>query len=267
MLPDLLDSFLRPASYRRFAVEKAARTARYVAFLSLIYAGGIGISVKLHLAPMFAETFAWLQTSMPTLKFAPGGVTSSATGPLRLEHPKYKEISVMIDTARKDAVTARQMTDAKVMAYLTGTALYLKRDSESGAPELETIDLTKSSAEQAVTVDASSYKDLEKAFNRIFYPLLMLLFFLMFSFALAFVGLVYAVIGMIFAALSGGSLEFAPLFRLGVHAQTAGSLLYALPLSVPFYPALSIAASLTFLWLGVRACVKAAPAEPPRPAA
>ena len=47
MLPDLLDSLVRPGSYRRFSAEKAARTASYIAFLSLIFMGGVGISVKL----------------------------------------------------------------------------------------------------------------------------------------------------------------------------------------------------------------------------
>jgi hypothetical protein len=228
--------------------------------------GGVGISVKLRLAPMFTETFAWLETSMPTLQFAAGGVTSATPGPLRLEHPKYKEVSVIIDTARKDAVTPQQMTDAKVMAYMTGNALYLKRDQNQGG-QLETIDMTKSAPDHAVTVDASTYKEIERAFDWVFYPLLLLFFFLSFAVALAVAGLVYAVIGMIFASLAGGSLEFAPLFRLGVHAQTAGSLLYALdtilPWSVPFYVYVSIALSLTFLWLGVGACVKAATAEPP----
>jgi hypothetical protein len=175
------------------------------------------------------------------------------------------------------------MLDAKVMAYLTGNALYLTADEPPAAdapggggpgkpeplPQLKRIDLTESA--QPVTVDASTYKEIERAFDWVFYPLLMLAFFTAFAIALAFSALVYAVIGMIFAALAKGSLEFAPLFRLGIHAQTAGSLLYALnailPRSIPFYTAVSVALSLTFLWLGVRAAVKAAPAEPTAPAA
>src|SRR3954466_1167105 len=122
MIPDLLDSIVRPAAYRRFASEKGARTVRYAAFLSLIFVGALGISVKIRLAPLFAETFAWLQTSMPSLKFTAGGVTSSVPAPLRVEHPKMREVAVMIDTGRKDPVTAEQMKQAKVIAYLTGNA-------------------------------------------------------------------------------------------------------------------------------------------------
>ena len=267
MLPDLLDSIVRPAAYRRFSAEKAASTAAYAAFLSLIFVGGLGIAVKLRLAPMFTETFAWLETSMPPLKFAAGGVTSPTPGPVRLEHPRTKEIAMIIDTARKDPVTVAQMNDAKVIAYLTGNALYVDR----GQNKLETIDLTKSALERSVTVDAVTYKEMERAFNWIFYPALMLFFFLTFAIALAFSGLVYALVGLILASLAGGSLEYVALFRIAIHAQTAGSLLYALdatlPRTIPYFQAVSAALSLTFLWLGVSAAVKAAPLEPPAPAA
>ena len=268
MIPDLLDALVRPASYRRFAAEKSARTASYAAFLALIFIGGLGIAVKLRLAPLFTETFVWLETSMPTLKFATGGVTSATPGPLRLEHPRTKEVAVVIDTARKDPVTSQMMNDAKVIAYLTNNALYLDR----GQNHLETIDLTKSAPEREVTVDATMYKEMERAFDWVFYPALMLFFFLAFALALALSGLAYALVGMIFASLAGGSLEFAALFKIALHAQTAGSLLYALdatlPTTIPFFQVVSVGLSLTFLWLGVKAVVKAGPpAEPPVPAA
>ena len=63
---------------------------------------------------------------------------------------------------------------------------------------------------------------------------------------------------------------FAPSFRIGVHAQTAGTLLYALaallPFGIPYCWTASILMSLTFLWLGTRAAA-AAPPPPPPPAA
>ncbi|MFI5347808.1 MAG: DUF1189 family protein [Elusimicrobiota bacterium] len=271
MIPDLLDSLIRPAAYARFAGEKGSRTTAYVAFLSLIFVGSIGIAVKLRLAPLFAETFVWLETSMPVLTFANGTVTSSAPAPLRLEHPRMKEVALMIDTSRKDPVAFSQMTDAKVLAYLTSNTLYLKRGGDEKG-DLETIDLSKSASDRPVTVDANSYKDMERAFDWVFYPGLMLFFFLTFAVSLAFCGLVYALIGMVMASAAGGSLSFAALLRIAVHAQTAGSLLYALdsilPSSIPFFQIASILLSLATLWFGVRAAVRApAPApEPPAPA-
>lgn len=259
MIPDLLDSIVRPAAYRRFAAEKGARTVRYAAFLSLIFVGALGISVKLRLAPLFSETFTWLETAMPPLTFTSGGVTSATPGPLRVEHPRMKEVAVMIDTNRKDPVTVEQMKQAKVIAYLAGNALYLDR----GQDQLETIDLTKSAQERPVTVDATMYREMERTFDWVFYPALMLFFFLAFAISLAFCALLYGLAGLLVASLAGGALEYAALFRIGLHAQTAGSLLYALdaalPVGIPRVPLISIALSLIFLWLGVREAVKAAP--------
>ena len=264
MIPDLLDSIVRPAAYRRFASEKGARTVRYAAFLSLIFVGALGISVKIRLAPLFTQTFAWLETAMPPLMFTTGGVTSTAPGPLRVQHPKISDVAVMIDTNRKDPVTIDQLKQAKVIAYLAGNALYLDR----GQGQLETIDLAKSAPEREVTVDATMYKEMERTFDWVFYPALMLFFFLAFAIALAFSALLYGLAGLVLASLAGGALEFAALFRIGLHAQPAGSLLYALdaalPTGIPYFQLVSIALSLAFLWLGIRAAVRPAPvAEPP----
>lgn len=267
MIPDLLDSLIRPDAYRRFMAEKAARTAGYIAFLSLIFVGSIGIAVKLRLAPLFDQTFNWLETSMPPLTFANGAVTSAAPMPVRVEHPRMKEVAVMVDTTRKDPVTLAQMNDAKVLAFLTSNALYLKRGDDDKA-QLEAIDLSKSASDRPITVDAGSYKDMERAFDWVFYPALMLFFFLTFAASLAFCGLLYAVAGMMAASFAGAKLEFGALFRIGVHAQTAGSLLYSLdsflPRSLPFFQLISIAMSLGFVWAAVRAAGRAPAAAPPQ---
>jgi hypothetical protein len=266
MMTDLLDSLLRPRAYPRFAAEKKARTASYIAFLSLIFVGALGIAVKLRLAPFFTETFTWLETTMPTISFSNGVVTSAAPGPLRLEHPRGKELAVMIDTARKETVSLSQMKDANVLAYLTANALYLQR----GEGRIEAIDLTKSTSTRPVVVDSNSYKELERAFNWIFYPGLLLFFFVAFAASLAATALMYALIGLIFASVAGGAVGFGPLYRIGVHVQTAGCLLYSLdavsPRAIPFSQLASFAASLVLLWLGIQATVSAAQTAPAAPA-
>lgn len=263
MFPDLLDSLTQPAAYRRFAGEKAARTAGYVAFLSLIFVGALAVALKLRLAPLFNETFSWLRTQMPAVQFAGGKVTSTAAGPLRLEHPRYKEIALMIDTGRAEPVTPQLMAETRVLAYLTNNALYLDRGGK-----VETLDLSKSSAERPVTVDAASYRDMERAFDWVFYPSILLFFFVVFAAALSFFGLLYALAGMLFSSLAGGTIGFGSLLRLAIHAQTAGALLRALdtalPRSIPYSGLLSAALSLTYLWLGVRQTAQTPP--PPAPA-
>ncbi len=266
MVPDLLDALCRPAAYRRFAGENPARTATYVAFLSLVFVASIGVAVKLRLAPLFTETFSWLETQMPEIQFAGGVVTSTPPGPLRLEHPRAKEIALMVDTTRKEPVTPAQLEEAKVLAYVTSNALYLNR----GRGRVESIDFSKSGAERPVKLDAAAYKEMERAFNWIFYPALLLFFFLAFALSMAVSGLVYALVGLIAASASHATLSFGQLFRLSVHAQTAGCLLYALdailPFAIPRLPVVSAILTLTFLVLAVRAHARAAE-ETPAPAA
>ena len=264
MVPDLLDSLLRPASYRRFAGEPRGRSAAYVAFLAAIFIGAFGFAAKLRLAPLFSETFHWLQTSMPALHVSGGKIESVPPAPVRLEHPRYKEVALMIDTSRKDPVTPKIMDDLKVNAFLASNALYIKNDGH-----VEALDLSTSGAERPTTIDADSYKAMERAFDWVFYPALLLLMFLLFALWLTTFGLLYALAGMIVSSVAGAGLGFAALYRIALHAQTAAALLYALdsllPWAVPGLAVLSPVLSLTFLWLGIRGASGAAVAPPAAP--
>jgi hypothetical protein len=252
VLPDLLDSLLRPAAYRRFSGEAASRSAGYVAFLSIIFVGALCITLKLRLAPVIDETFGWFETSMPSLKIAGGQVTSAAPGPVRLEHPDFKEVAIMIDTSRKEPVTSQMMADMKVKAVLSSNALYVEHDDK-----VEVFDLSKSADERPLVVDAQTYRSMHRTFNVVFYPAMMLVLFLLFALTLALFGLAYGVVGLIASSLTGAKLGFGALFRIALHAQTAAALLRAidtlLPTGIPFLLLLSPAASLVYLWLGVRA--------------
>lgn len=259
MLQDVLDSLARPASYRRFSAERPARCAAYVAFLSLVFVGALGAAVKLRLAPLFSETFSWLESSMPALSFSSGTVTSSVPGPTRLEHPRVKEIALLVDTSRREPVGAEEMAAAKVFAYVTGSAVYLRRGGE-----VQAVDLSQAGADRPVTVDAATYRDMSRAFNWVFYPALLGAFFLGFAASIGVCGLLYGLGALLAASAFGGSLRYGAAFRVAVHAQTAGSLLYALdmalPRSIPYFRLASIALSAAYVVLGARAA--AAGAEP-----
>jgi hypothetical protein len=261
MLPDLLDSLLRPASYRRFSREASGRTTAYVAFLAAIFIGAFGFAAKLRLAPLFNETFTWLETAMPALRVEGGKVVGDPPGPMRLEHPKFKELALEIDTTRKDPVTPKMMDDLKVRAYLTSNALYLDNEGQ-----VEALDLTRSGAEKPTLVNAESYKEMARTFDWVFYPALLLLMFLLFALWLAAFGLLYALAGLIMASIGGAGLGFGALLRLALHAQTAAALLYALDSLLPFpIPGLVYAApalSLGYLWLGIRAAAGPGPDAP-----
>ena len=189
---------------------------------------------------------------MPAITFAAGKVTSTAAVATRVEHPRFKEVAVMIDTGRTDPVTPAQMKEAKTLAYLAGNAFYLERDNR-----IEVFDLSKSSSERSVTVDAQSYGEMERAFNWIFYPVVLFLFFFLFCVSLSFFGLIYALAGMLVAALSGAELSFGALFRLALHAQSAAVLLRAAdtlsPVRIPLAASVSLILSMTYLTLAIRA--------------
>ena len=264
MLNDLIDSLASPTAYRRFAGEKPVRCAAYVAVLSLIFVAALAVAVKVRLAPLFDETFDWLKTSMPSVTFSAGKVTSAAQVATRVEHPRIKQVAVMIDTNRTDPVTVQQLGEAKVLAYLTANAMYLSRDGR-----VEIFDLSKS-ADKTVTIDAASYRDMEKVFNWVFYPLVLLIFFGLFCVSLSFFGLIYGLAGMLVASLTGADLAFSALFRMAIHAQTAAVFLRAAdalsPVRIPKGSLISLALSVITLTLAIRAAGKPQ-AAPPAPAA
>jgi len=273
---DLIASLTSPSAYRRFAGEKPSRTAAYTAFLSLIFVVALSVAIRVRLTPLFDQTFDWLKTTMPAVTFSAGKVTSTAPTPTLIEHPRYKEVAVMIDTNRTDPVTVQQLGDlrkqlravsAKALAYLTSNALYLERDGR-----LEVFDLAKSASAKAITVDAQSYREMERVFNWLFYPLVVLFFFVVFCISLCFFGAIYGLAGMLVASLTGAELGFGALFRLALHAQSASVLLRAVdalsPVTIPLAGALSLALSVTYLTLGIRAAGRPDSAPtPPAPAA
>ena len=195
MFTDLIASLTSPSAYRRFAGEKPLRTAAYTAFLSLIFVVALSVAIWILLTPPFDQTFDWLKTTMPAITFSAGKLTSTAPTPTLVEHPRFKEVAVMIDTSRTEPVTAAQMKDAKALAYLTSNALYMERDGR-----LEVFDLSKSASAKTITVDAQSYGEMERVFNWVFYPLVILFFFVIFCISLCFFAAIYGLAGMLVAS-------------------------------------------------------------------
>lgn len=256
MLQDLLGSVASTAAYRRFAVQKASRTMLYLAFLSLVFTAAGTVALRLRLGPVVDETFAWLENSVPALTFSKGAVSSAAPGPTRIAHPRAPEVAILIDTTRTAPVSVADLEEAKVLAYLTANALYMEKEKGS----VTSYDLSKAAMERPVTVDAAFYREAAKALKTVVYPATVVSLFLMFAAWTALCGLLYALLGLLFNSLAGGALTFGQLFQLGVHAQTASTLLRAVIAFLPFaIPAAGLATLLVttgYLWLGVRAVAR-----------
>lgn len=257
MLQDLLGSISSPQAYRRFAAQKASRTMLYLGFLSVLFTGAGTIALRLRLGPVVDETFAWLEKEVPPLTFSRGSVTTTAAGPVKLTHPRAAEVSLYIDTARTTPVTAQDMAEQKVLAYLTSNALYMEKEAGS----VTSYDLSKAAMERPVVVDAAFFREAGKALKTIVYPATVLSLLLMFASWTALCGLFYAVLGLLFNSLAGGAMGFGALFQIAVHAQTAATLLRALlaflPFAIPAAGLISLLLSATYLWLGVRANARA----------
>lgn len=253
MIQDLLGSIASTQAYRRFAAEKAGRTVLYLFFVSLLFTVGGSIAMQLRIAPIVDETFSWLAAEVPTLTFSAGKVASSDPSPKRLVHPKAAEVAVMIDTARTEPVTLQTLQDAKVLAYLTGNALYIEQQQG----KIEIYDLSKAALDRPVVVDAKFFREAASALKRIVYPLAILTVFVFSASWTACAGVFFAVMAMIMNSIAGGALAFGALYQVAIHAQTAsiliGMLKAFLPFSVPFSGLATTAVTAVYLWLAVKA--------------
>jgi hypothetical protein len=252
MIQDLLGSIASSQAYRRFAQEKTSRTVLYLLFISLLFTVGGSIAMQLRVGPVIDETFAWLAAEVPTLTFSGGKVTSAAAGPKRIVHPQAEQVAVMIDTARTEPVTQQLMQGATVLAYLTNNALYIEQQQG----KIETYDLSKAAVEKPVVVDAKFFREASGALKKVVYPLAILTVFVFAAAWTAFMGLLYAVFGLLLNSIAGGTLAFGPLYQIAIHAQTAALLvrivLAFLPFVVPMSGLLTILVTSVYLWMAVR---------------
>ena len=260
MIQDLLGSVASKQAYRRFAVEKASRTVLYLFFLSLLFTIGGSIAMQVRIGPVIDETFDWLSREVPPLTFSNGKVTSVEAGQKRLQHPKAPEVAVMIDTSRIEPVTLQTMQEKKVLAYLTGNALYI----EQQRGHVEVYDLSKAALDRPMVVDAKFFHDASGALKKVVYPLAILTVFAFAAAWTAVLGLLYALLAMLMSSVAGGTLTFGALYQIAIHAQTTALLLRILmaflPFMVPMSALLSIVITAVYLWMAVKAHAAAAAA-------
>jgi hypothetical protein len=211
------------------------------------------VSIKLRLTHLFNETFEWLQTEVPPIEFKDAKAISPATAPLRLQHPRIKDIAVMIDTHRRDVVTSTEMVKTQVIAYLTEDSLYLQRFPG----QIEKMNIPKSEPGKSYRLDQVAYKNLERSFNWIFYPSLLLFIFVAFASSMAVAAVAYAVALSVIGTSWPLQVTFGQQIRLAIHAQSAGCLLYSLdavlPVAIPRLFLISIAMTCVSIWRAVGA--------------
>lgn len=250
MITDAVDALTRPAAYARFRRDEPKQIARYIAFLSLLLVGCLAASLRLRVVPVFDDTLHWLETSMPVLRFANGKVDSDLRGPLRLENPRDKRFAILIDLARKEPVTAQTMTDEKVAAVLTQSTLYFT--AAAGPPQI--LDLSRATAQPPFTLDASVYGDLRRAFYWVFFPVVLLIAFILSASAVATYALGYGLIGVSVSKYLS-PVPYFDAMRIGVYAQTAGALIrgleFLLPFAIPYSTVIVFCVGFAYTLIGI----------------
>lgn len=252
--------------YRNPAERSALWLAGYLAYLGLLSAAAGTIAIWLRVAPVLRETIDWAATSVPSLTFSGGKITSAAAGPVRLQHPSVPAFAVMLDTGRGSPVTLEEMQRDKLVAYVTATTLYLLPRPE----RLEAHDLAKAGGVNAapVTLDATFYRSVGQALPFVLYPLAFATgwaFFLVWTLMMA---CVYSLAAAGINAGLGAGLDYACLWKLSLLAQTPAVLIRIaqmfLPTPIPFSWLIGILVTLVYLWQAVRQ--NARPPEEPQAA-
>lgn len=260
MIFDPVNSVAAPSFYRKVSGQSFGRSFLYISYLVAVFALCATVALKVKVGPTIDETFTWLERSVPTLTYADGKITSAQPGPVRLQHPRLSDVSLMIDTGRTDAVTPQQMEDAKVLGFLTSTAFYLKEQNGS----LRVYDLSKGAqAGKPVTIDAAFYRNAALVMGRLLYPGALVAAFCIFLAWKIFTTVLYSLAAMMINAFAGARLEYAPLLNIAVYAQTPAILLAILSLFLPFaipgYTLLCVAITCGYIWLGVKQHSASAP--------
>ncbi len=262
MLLDPINAITSVNFYRRIVAQSAARTFSYLLYVSLLFSIASTAALKVRVGPEIDKTFAWLAQSMPTVTLQAGKVTSSAAGPVTVRHPDISEIAVTVDTARVEPVNADTLESSKVLAYLTGSALYVR----GAQGRVEVYDLSKAVTPKPVVIDAAFYQSAARLLSRFLYPLAFVFGFFFVMMWKTGASLIYALLALMINAMAEGGQPFNCLFNLAVYAQTLVIALQAVflftPVSPPAFPVIALISTGVYLWLALKR-LKQSPAAPP----
>lgn len=255
MILDPINSITSVAFYRKVAKQSAGRSLVYLGYLALLFAVAATWAVKVRVMPVVAETFDWLEKTMPPLTFSGGKLSTPLQAPLTVRHPKMASVGVIIDSNRTEPVTPQMLEQNNVVGYLTGNALYVIRSPG----QLEVYDFSKTAAaggSKPTVIDGEFYRNAAKLCGTIIYPSAAAASFLFFLAWKLLSSLIYSMVAMMINASTEAKLAYAPLFNISVYAQTLITVIQAMLLFIPGQvPMFSLAALIitgVYLWLAIK---------------
>jgi uncharacterized membrane protein len=253
MILDPINAVTSIEFYRKAAAQAVARTAGYLCYLAFLFSLIATVAIRVRVGPEIDKTFVWLEKSMPTLTLSNGKMISKLTAPLTLRHPDAPDVAVTIDTARVDPVTPQMLETQKVMAYISSNALYVMRSPG----ELRVFDFTTQKlGAKPFVIDAPFYESSRQFLDRILYPFLLVIIFVVFALWKTLAALFYSLVGISMNSLFRGALSYASLFNIAAYAQTLMVIVFAIflfmPTPLPWAGAISFIATSIYIALSVK---------------
>ncbi|TBR17335.1 DUF1189 domain-containing protein [bacterium] len=242
--------------YKEVPKKTVWATVAYLTLLGGLFSVAVTVAVYQNVRPRVLSAAEWAAATMPVLTLADGKLSSAAPGPTDVRHPDVPQAGLMVDTQRTEAVTPAEMTQKKLIAYLTADAVYILT-----ADRLETYPLAQTKGKEQLVVDGAFYRQMAALLIKVLYPISFLTSWLTFLIWKHVAALVYTLVGMLVNAVTDGGHEPATLYRMAVYAQTPVVILQTaalfLPKPIPLFPVLALLVVTAYLWQAIRH------AEPP----
>jgi hypothetical protein len=252
MILDPINSITSIQFYKKVAGQTLGRTLIYLAYLGALFAIVFLVFLKTQVWPSLEGTFQWLETSVPTITYSKGRLSTPTNEKVTVRHPKVNEVAFTIDTSRSEPVTTQMMADEKVWAYVTSNAVYLL---EPG-PQVEALDFSKVSSAETLVLDAKFYRESARALRPVLYPLGFLAAFMLFSAWTLATALFYSLFALLINGLAEACLAYKALFNISVYAQTlvitVQCILLLIPAQVPQFTLLATVSTTAYLWLAIK---------------
>ncbi|TPW21875.1 MAG: hypothetical protein FD126_239 [Elusimicrobia bacterium] len=141
--------------YKEVPKKTVWATVAYLTMLGGLFSLAVTVAVHQNVAPRILQAADWTAKTMPTLSLNDGKLTSTVPGPLEIRHPDVPQAGLVVDTLRTEPVTPAEMSQKKLIAYLTGDAVYVL------TPErLETYALGQTKGKESLVVDAAFYRSM-----------------------------------------------------------------------------------------------------------
>lgn len=256
MITDIGRSVVDFSFYKEVPKKSIWATVAYLTLLGGLFSLAVTAAVYQNVRPRILSAAEWAATTMPTLTLADGKLSSTAPGALEVRHPDVPQAGLMVDTQRAEPVTPAEMSQKKLIAYLTADAVYVLT-----ADRLETYALAQTKGKESLVVDGPFYRQLAGILLKVLYPIAFLTSWTTFLIWKHVAAVIYTLVGLLVNAVTDGGHEFPALYRMAVYAQTPVVILQTAALflarPIPLFPVLALLVVTAYLWQAIRH------AEPP----